>query len=41
MISVDRTSKGIRLDLYLKNDTHIFDVELQVKDTKELPERSC
>ena len=36
----DFTSKGIRMDIYAKNADKTFDLEIQVLDTKELPERS-
>ncbi len=39
-IMIDNGAKSIRLDIYLKNDTHVFDIELQVANTGELPERS-
>ncbi len=39
-ILVDYESKGIRLDVYVKNSTQVFDLEMQSTDTKELPERS-
>ena len=36
----DFTSKGIRMDIYAKNADKTFDHEIQVLDTKELPERA-
>ncbi|MCR5698775.1 MAG: Rpn family recombination-promoting nuclease/putative transposase [Treponemataceae bacterium] len=39
-IIVDYESKGIRLDVYGKNENEIFDLEMQATDTKELPERA-
>ena len=39
-IELDVDSKGIRLDVYVKDTNQMFDVELQATDTKELPERS-
>ena len=33
-------SKGIRLDVFVKDNNRMFDVELQVANTKELPERT-
>ena len=37
---IDSDSKGIRLDVYAKDEKRVFDVEMQVTDTKELPERA-
>ena len=39
-LGIDQESKGIRLDVYVKDENRTFDVEMQVKDTGELPERS-
>lgn len=39
-IETDFGSKGIRLDVYAKNDNQAFNLEMQATDTKELPERS-
>jgi predicted transposase/invertase (TIGR01784 family) len=39
-IETDFGSKGIRLDVYAKNDNQAFNLEMQAADTKELPERS-
>ena len=39
-IETDFGSKGIRLDVYAKNNTQAFNIEMQATDTKELPERS-
>ena len=39
-IENDFGSKGIRLDVYAKNDSHVFNLEMQASDSKELPERS-
>lgn len=39
-IEVDYGIKGIRLDVYAKNATQAFNIEMQVADTQELPERS-
>jgi len=39
-IDIDPFSKGIRMDVYAKNDTQVFDLEVQAIDTKELPERA-
>ena len=33
-------NKGIRLDVYAKNCTQAFNLEMQTSDTKELPERA-
>ena len=37
---IDPDSRGIRLDVFVKDTNQIFDAEMQVKDTKDLPERS-
>ena len=39
-VEIDYGSKGIRLDVYDKNESHAFNIEIQSTDTKELPERS-
>ncbi len=39
-IETDYGSKVIRLDVYAKNNTQAFNLEMQAADTKELPERS-
>jgi len=39
-IDVDLNSKAIRMDVYAKNRTQAFDLEMQSIDSKELPERS-
>ena len=39
-IDVDYASKGVRLDVYAKNSTQAFNVEMQTTDTKELAERA-
>ena len=39
-IALDFDSKGIRLDVFIKDTNRLFDVELQVANTKELPERA-
>ena len=39
-LGIDTESKGIRLDVYVRDENRVFDVEMQVKDTGELPERS-
>ena len=39
-IALDFDSKGIRLDVFVKDTDRMFDVELQVTNTKELPERA-
>ena len=39
-IETDFASKGIRLDVYAKNETSAYNIELQAADTKELPERA-
>ena len=37
---VDPYSKAVRFDVYVKDSTRIFDVEMQMSDTLELPKRS-
>ena len=39
-VEIDFGSKGIRLDVYAKNNTQVFNLEMQSSDTKELPERA-
>lgn len=39
-IDIDFESKGIRLDVYAQNEQEAFDLELQIIDTKELPQRA-
>ena len=39
-MEIDVQAKGIRLDVYVKDMSRVFDVEMQVKNTKELPERA-
>ena len=39
VIDIDHDSKGIRLDVYIKDTNKMYDIELQTTDTKELPER--
>ncbi len=40
VIELDRDAKGIRLDVFVKDTDKMYDVELQMTDTKELPERA-
>ena len=40
VIDIDHDSKGVRLDVFVKDTGKIFDIEMQAADTKELPERS-
>jgi len=40
VIEVDFDSKGIRLDVFVKDSKKIYDIELQITNTKELPERA-
>ena len=40
IIETDFGSKGIRLDVYAKNESQAFNIEMQAADTKELPERA-
>lgn len=39
-IALDFDSKGIRLDVFVKDEKRMFDMELQVANTQELPERA-
>ena len=40
-INVDMDAKSVRLDLYVVDDTGtVYDIEMQVADTKELPKRT-
>ena len=39
-IEHDYDSHGIRLDVYVKDSEHIYDVEMQMSNTNDLPERS-
>ncbi len=39
-VEIDFGSKGIRLDVYAKNSTQAFNLEMQASDSKELPERT-
>ena len=40
-IEQDRDAHGVRLDVYVKDDKGtVYDIEMQVSDTKELPKRS-
>ncbi len=40
VIDVDHDAKSIRLDVYVKETERVYDIEIQVVDTKELPERA-
>ena len=40
VMDIDHDSKGIRLDVYVKDTNKMYDIELQTTDTKELPERA-
>ncbi|MCQ2591176.1 MAG: Rpn family recombination-promoting nuclease/putative transposase [Treponema sp.] len=39
-ILIDYESRGIRLDVYAKNEENAFNIEMQAINTKELPERA-
>lgn len=40
-IEVDKDARSIRLDVYVKDDKCVvYDIEMQISDTKELPKRS-
>ncbi len=40
VIDLDRDSKGVRLDVYVKDIGRLYDIEIQMINTTELPERS-
>lgn len=40
VIEIDFEAKGIRLDVYVTDNEKLFDLELQVANTHELPERA-
>ena len=40
VIDIDIDAKSIRLDVYVKETERVYDIEIQVSDTKELPERA-
>lgn len=40
VIDIDNDAKSIRLDVYVKETERVYDIEIQVSDTKELPERA-
>ena len=40
VIDIDHDAKSIRLDVYVKEADRVYDIEIQLADTKELPERS-
>ena len=40
VIEIDFDAKGIRLDVYVTDNGKLFDLELQVANTSELPERA-
>lgn len=37
---IDYNSRGIRMDVYVKSDGKVYDIEMQTTDTKDLPERA-
>ena len=39
-LKYDNEGKAIRLDVFVKDKNRLIDVEIQLKDTKELPERA-
>ncbi len=39
-IQIDAEHHAVRLDVYAKNSTQAFDIEIQTTDTRELPERA-
>ncbi|WP_407434970.1 Rpn family recombination-promoting nuclease/putative transposase [Treponema sp.] len=40
VIDIDHDAKGIRLDVFVKENNRMYDIEVQVVNTKELPERA-
>ena len=40
VIDVDHDAKSIRLDVYVKEDNRVYDIEIQIANTRELPERA-
>ena len=40
VIDIDHDSKGIRLDVFVKDVNRMYNIEMQVANTHELPERS-
>ena len=40
VIDIDHDSKGVRLDVFVKDVNRMYDIEIQVANTHELPERS-
>jgi len=40
VIDIDHDSKGVRLDVFVKDENRMYDIEIQVANTHELPERS-
>ena len=40
VLDIDHDSKGVRLDVYVKDTNKMYDIEVQSTDTKELPERA-
>ena len=40
VIDIDHDAKSIRLDVYVKEADRVYDIEIQLADTKELPERA-
>lgn len=40
VIAIDHDAKSIRLDVYVKDESKMYDIEIQIADTLELPERA-
>ncbi len=40
VIDVDHDAKSIRLDVYVKEENRVYDIEIQIANTRELPERA-
>ena len=40
VIEIDHDAKSIRLDVYVKENKRVYDIEIQIANTNELPERA-
>ena len=40
ILDIDHDAKGVRLDVFVKDDSRLYDIELQIVNTKEIPERA-
>ncbi|MFI3175304.1 MAG: hypothetical protein R3Y53_08955 [Bacillota bacterium] len=39
-IAITRNARGVRLDVYVKDEDKVYNIEMQVADQKNLPKRS-